>query len=232
MQVEGVLQHFYETEVEKRRLKYLLALEDFFQASKEELAEEFKKSFQNICLQLQQQQSLQQKGPIEHITFSMMRTELLEGKARYLVEGSDEEWFFDIHPIFATYDGSWAFRFLEQFVEELYSYNKTFMGAISKADIERVKLMEAASFHQYVISLARYALPDSMRCPEYLALGRTDVMEIRIGEYMDISEVVYSEDFSKKEIGEIKAWLDQKLEDEYPYEVFSNLNLSSGNYEH
>ncbi|ATP40168.1 hypothetical protein CSE16_08975 [Solibacillus sp. R5-41] len=231
MQAEGILQHFYETEVEKRRLKYLLALEDYFQGSKDELAEEFKESFLNICLQLQQEQAEQQKGPIGHIVFSMLRSELLGGSHRYLVEGTDEDWFFDLHPILATYDVSWAFRFLEQLIEELSMYSKTFMGAISQADIERIKLMEAAHFHQYIISLARYALPDIIRCPEYLALERAVTVEIRIGEYMDISEVVYSDDFSPKDTEEIKAWLDQKLEDEYPYEVFSNLNLSGGNYE-
>lgn len=231
MHAEGVLQHFYETEVEKRRLKYLLALENYFQTSKDELAEEFKKSFQDICLQLQQQQAQQQKGPIAHIVFSMLRTELLGGSHHYLVEGTDEDWFFDLHPILATYDVSWAFRFLEQLIEELSLYSKTFMGAITQADIERIKLKEAAHFHQYVISLARYALPDIIRCPEYLALERAVTVEIRIGEYMDISEVVYSDDFSAKDTEEIKAWLDQKLEDEYPYEVFSNLNLSAGNYE-
>ncbi|MFJ5566405.1 pentapeptide repeat-containing protein [Lysinibacillus xylanilyticus] len=231
MQAEEILQHFYETEVEKRRLKHLLALEDFFQASKDELAEEFRKSFQTICRQLQQQQSLQQKGPIGHITFSMLRTELLEGRHHYLVEGTDEEWFFDLRPILTTYDASWALSFLEQFVEELYLYSKTFMGAITQADIEQIKLKEVTHFHQYVISLARYALPDIIRCPEYLALDRDAAVEIRIGEFLDVNEVVYSEDFSSKDIEEIKAWLAQKLEDEYAYEVFSNLNLSGGNYE-
>lgn len=105
------------------------------------------------------------------------------------------------------------------------------MGAITQADIEQIKLKEATHFHQYVISLARYALPDIIRCPEYLALDRDVAVEIRIGEFLDVNEVVYSEDFSSKDIEEIKDWLAQKLEDEYAYEVFSNLNLSDGNYE-
>lgn len=231
MQAEGVLQHFYEKEVEKRRLNYLLAIEDFFQASKEEIAQQFKRSFQSICLQLQKQQSQQQKGAIGHITFSMLRTELLEGSHIYIVEGTDEDWFFDMHPVLATYDANWAFRFLEQFIEELYLYSKTFMGAITKSDIEQIKIKEATHFHQYVISLARYALADMIRCPEYVALNRAQTVEIRIGEYMDISEAVYIDDFSQKDTEEIKMWLNQKLEEEYPYEVFSHLNLSSGNYE-
>ena len=61
MQTQEILQHFYETEVEKRRLNYLLALEDYFQASKDSLAEDFRKAFQRICQQLQQQQEQQKE---------------------------------------------------------------------------------------------------------------------------------------------------------------------------
>lgn len=230
MQTQGVLQHFYEVEVEKRRLKYLLMLEDFFQASKDKLAEDFKMSFQKICQQLGEQQSLQQKGPIAHITFSMLRTELLEKNPHYLVEATDEEWFFDLHPLLTTYDAGWAHHFLEQYIQELSLYSKTFMGAITQADMERIKLQDAHHFHQYVLSLARYALPDIIRCPEYLALERDVAVEIRVGEFMDINEIVYSEDFASKDNEEIKAWLEEKLEGEYPYEVFSHLNLADGNY--
>ncbi|WP_155591528.1 pentapeptide repeat-containing protein [Lysinibacillus cavernae] len=230
MQTQGVLQHFYDAEVEKRRLKYLLMLEDFFQASKDKLAEEFRKSFQTVCQQLGQQQLLQQKGSIAHITFSMLRTELLERNPLYLVEATDDEWFFDLHPLLTTYDAGWAHHFLEQYIEELSLYSKTFMGAITQADIERIKLQDAHHFHQYVLSLARYALPDIIRCPEYLALERDVAVEIRVGEFMDINEVVYSEDFASKDNEEIKAWLEEKLEGEYPYEVFSHLNLADGHY--
>lgn len=231
MQTGEVLNYFYEIEVEKRRLKYVEALEDFFQNSLKELSSEFSNAFQQICIQLQKQQFTQMKGPIANITFSMLRTEMLDGKYLYLVEGTDEEWFFDMKPLLSTYDASWAFQYLDQLIEELILYSKTFMGAITQADIELIKLQEAVHFHQYVISLARYALPDLIRSPEYLAIERDSAVEIRVGEYMDINEVVYAEDYSIRDVEEIKAWLDQKLEEEYPYEVFSHLNLSSANYE-
>ena len=231
MQTGEVLTHFYEIEVEKRRSKYVEAIEEFFQHSIKELSSEFSKSFQEICIQLQKQQVTQKKGPIGNITFSMLRTEFLDGNYLYLVEGTDEEWFFDMKPLLATYDASWAFQYLDQLMEELILYSKTFMGAITQADIELIKLKEATHFHQYVISLARHALPDLVRSPEYLAIERDPAVEIRVGEYMDINEVVFAEDFSNRDVEEIKSWLDQKLEEEYPYEVFSHLDLSSAAYE-
>ncbi|MBE1555942.1 pentapeptide repeat-containing protein [Sporosarcina limicola] len=231
MHREEVLQHFLENEVEKRRIENLLALEHFFQTSKDELAEEFKQSFKKICFSIKEQQTQMSKAPLGHITFSMLRTELLEGNHTYIIEGTDEAWFFDLQPFLATYDASWAFRFLDQLITELNERSKTFTGVITQSDIERIKLKEAKHYHQYIISLARYALPASIICPEYQALEKELTVEIRVGEYMDVSEVVYIEDHTVKDSEEVKAWLNEKLDDEYPYEVFSDLNLSLGNYE-
>ena len=231
VQREEVLQHFLENVVEKRKVENLRALEYFFQVSKDELAGEFRQSFRGICRSFKKQETQMSKGALGHITFSMLRTELLEGNHTYLVEGTDEDWFFDLEPFLATYDASWAFHFLDQLIVELSEQSKTFMGAITQPDIDSIKLMLAVHYHQYVISLARYAMPAVSACPEYVALDKELAVEIRVGEYLDTSEVVYMEDHSVKESEEIRAWLAEKLEDEYPYEVFTELNLSSGNYE-
>lgn len=232
MQREKVYKHFLESEVEKRRIEKLLALEHFFQSSKDELAEEFRQSFKEICLSIRAQQIQMKKAPLGHITFSMLRTELLEGSHMYIVEGTDENWFFDLEPFLATYDASWAFRYLDQLVAELVEESKAFMGVITEADIEAIQLKEAAHYHQYIISLARYALPPSMiTCPAYLDLEKEASVEIRVGEYRDISEVVYHEDHTVKDVEEIKAWLGEKEDEEYPFEVFSDLNLAGGDYE-
>ncbi|MEC1180066.1 pentapeptide repeat-containing protein [Metasolibacillus meyeri] len=231
MQTAGILQHFYDIEVPKRRLHYLLALEDFFQANKERLAAQFQQDFQAICQALKQQQIQQQKEPLGHITFSLLRTELLAGRYTSLVEGTNGEWFFDTKPIVTTYDAGWALQFLTQLMTELAQYSQTFMGVISQADIEGIQLREASHFYQYVMSLARYALADIEKCPAFKELGCEPLIEIRIGEFLDNSEVVYATDVSQKDAQEIKGWLEQKVEDDYAYEVFHQLDLSSGNYE-
>ncbi|WP_042473904.1 pentapeptide repeat-containing protein [Bacillus ndiopicus] len=230
MQEVKILQHFYDIEVPKRRLHYLLALEDFFQVNKEQLAAQFQQDFQIICQELKQQQTQQQKEPLGHITFSLLRTELLTGRYLSIVEGTSGEWFFDTKPIATTYDAGWALQFLTQFITELSQYSQTFMGIISQADIEAIQLREAIHFYQYVISLARYALSNIEGCPAFKELWCEPLVEIRIGEFMDNSEVVYATDASVKDAQEMKKWLEQKLEDEYAYEVFRQLDLSEGNY--
>ncbi|MED4355012.1 pentapeptide repeat-containing protein [Schinkia azotoformans] len=231
MNREEALEHFKEHEVKQRQLASLLALEAFFQTNKDRLAEDFQRSFQTICRLISEQQLVGEKKRIGHLSFSMLRTELLVGRPFYLIEATDEEWIFDEEPYLASYDASWAFSFLNEMISELTERAKTYMGTITLPDIDRIKLEEAANFHQYVVSLARYALPWAVNCKEYIELEKEEELEIRIGEYFDCSEVVYKEDQTEKDSAEIKEWLEEKLEDEYPYEVFANLQLSEGNYE-
>lgn len=231
MNREEALERFKEQEVKQRQLASLLALEAYFQTNKERLAEDFQRSFQTICRLIRNQQLVGEKKRIGHLSFSMLRTELIAGRSFYLVEATDKDWIFDQEPYLASYDASWAFSFLNGWISELAERMKTYMGTITLPDIERIKMEEAANYHQYVVSLARYALPRAVNCKEYIELEKEEELEIRIGEYFNCSEVVYKEDQTEKDSVEIKEWLEEKLEDEYPYEVFANLQLSEGDYE-
>ncbi|MEC1180053.1 pentapeptide repeat-containing protein [Metasolibacillus meyeri] len=230
MQTTAIAQLFYEQEVPQRRLRYLLALEDYFQGNREQLVTQFQQDFQQICEQLVQQQTLHHKEPIGNITISLLRTELLEGNYRYVVEATTGKWIFDAHPIVTTYDATWALQFLKQFIEELALYSKVFAGTISQVEIEALKLQEAKHFHQYIASLARYALREGITCLAYEQLKREADLEIRIGEFFDYSETVYREGTPRKTVDELKEWLSEKVANDYAYENFRQLDLSNGVY--
>ncbi|WP_042473914.1 pentapeptide repeat-containing protein [Bacillus ndiopicus] len=230
MQTTALSQLFYEQEVPQRRLRYLLALEDYFQGNRVQLVKQFQQAFQLICEQLAEEQILHLKEALGNITISLLRTELLEGTHRYVVEGTTGKWIFDAHPIVTTYDASWALQYLEQFIAELEQYSKVFAGTVSQVEIEALKLQEVKHFHQYIASLARYALRDEIICPAYKRLKREADLEIRIGEFFDYSETVYREGTPSKEADEIKTWLNEKLANEYAYENFRQLDLSNEAY--
>lgn len=230
LQTETIIQNFYETEVVKSRENHLLALERYVQGSIDVLVTEFKNSFKAICNELYKQQVETEKEPIGHITFSLLRTELLEGNAIYVVEGTNEDWFLDFKPIITFYDASWLFRFLKEQIEELRQRSKTFIGSISEAELDSILLKEVGYYHQYFLSLARYALSDMDTFYEYVNLERNQTVEIRIGEYLDVSELVFKEDYEEKDLEEVKVWFDQKLSNEYTYNSFKELDLSSGDY--
>ncbi|WP_342559069.1 pentapeptide repeat-containing protein [Metasolibacillus sp. FSL K6-0083] len=230
MQTTVMSQLFYEQEVAQMRLRYLLALEDYFQGNREQLIRQFQQAFQQICEQLVAQQILQHKEPLGNITISLLRTELLEGKFRYVVEGTTGKWFFDAAPIITTYDASWALQFLAQYIVELEKYSKVFAGTISQLEIDGLKLQDVKYFHQYIASLARLALRDEAVSTAYEQLKREANLEVRIGEFFDYSETVYREGTPTKTADEVKAWLGEKLPNVYAYENFRQLDLSNGMY--
>ncbi|WP_096464352.1 pentapeptide repeat-containing protein [Aneurinibacillus soli] len=231
MTKEEVIQNFIENEVEPAILENMLELEEYFQTNKDRLLDGFVRSFQRICMKIKEMQLQSQKDKIGHITYSMLRTEIQEGRYGYLIEASDSSWFFDPIECQDEYDASWAFQFLERLVEYLEEKRRNYMGTITRMDIEKIRNKEAEKYNQYVAILAQYAMPYGIALLEYKDIDKEEEVEVRVGEYMDISEIVYKEDSRMKEATEIKAWLEEKLEYEYAYEVFRNLDLSKGNYE-
>lgn len=230
MKREDAITHFTETYLKPKINEKLFALDKYFHENKGRLVSAFLDSFRNICIEIKKMQASGEKGKIGFITYSMLRTALLERSYCMLIEAFNEDWFLDLRECHAGYEASWAFGFLEELGSELGDITKLYIGNIVGADIERIKLKEAEKFNEYVKSLARYAMPEALRIKEYMEIQREEVFEIRVGEYRDTSEIVYKEDRRIKDSKEIKEFLEEKLEDEYSYEVFTQLDLSDGNY--
>lgn len=225
------LQHFKESFVKEKSAETMLALEDYYQKHKDTLAAEFIQSFRQACLKIKEMQSRGQKGKIGYITYSMLRTAIMEGQGTHIVDAYDKYWFFDGQECRAAYDAGWAFGFLDRLAQEMEEGRKVYGGILSTPDIENIKLKEAGKYNQYVVELARYAMPGAAALKEFAEIERDEELEVRVGEYMDISEVVYKEDRREKDSGEIKEWLEEKLQYQYAYNVLKNLDLSEGNYE-
>ncbi|BAU27213.1 pentapeptide repeat protein [Aneurinibacillus soli] len=231
MKKEEALQHFRENHVHPTFHATIVALEQYAQTHRDELVQDFLPSFQQLCRTIKQKQAAGEKGEIGYITYSMLRTEILEGRHRYLVEATDNRWFLDDHVCKAEYDASWAFRFLDEFERSLEQARKVYMDVITPADLETIKLQEALNYHQYVIRFIRYAMLQAITLPEYIEIEKAEEIEIRVGEYFDRSEIVYKEDTREKEASEIAEWLEEKEPHVYSYEVFTQLDLSHGKYD-
>lgn len=209
----------------------LLVMEDGFQLEKERLIQQFLTSFKLFCEQITEKQEKREKGAIGHITYSLLRTEIAEGQGGYLVEATDHNWYLDRKPITTTYDANWAFQLLHKLEKELVGDARMYVGANALPEVEKVKRDHAHKFHAYVVKLIRHVMPLAIQLEAYQALLKDEVFEVRVGEYLDQSEVVYKEDRRVKDTNKIKAWLEEKQEAVYTYEVFSHLQLCDGDYE-
>ena len=231
MDKEEVLKSFKETYVNEKSKQKLLYLEKYYQENKDELVDCFIKSFKEICLKIKEMQSKKKKGKIAYITYSMLRTEILEKDHIYLIEAHNDTWFFDYRECTGKYDASLLFNYLDEFETDLQEIRKTYMNQINAVDIEKIKLQEATKYNEYVIEIARHAMKKASLLKEFEDLEKEDVVEIRVDEYRDLSEIVYKEDITEKDAEEIKRWFEEKLEKKYSYNIFKELNLSDGDYE-
>ncbi len=226
------LRHFKETYVKEKSNEKLFLLEEYFQEHKDCLSIAFVESFRQACIKIKEMQLKKEKGKIGYITYSMLRTGIAEGKADYLLEAFDKHWFLDFEECHAGYDAGWAFGFLNGLRTELEEKGKLYIGAVVASDVGNIIQSEAGKFNEYVISLARYAMPLAIALDEYKEIDKEEELEVRVGEYRDISEVVCKEDTGVKNSEKIREWLNERLEDEYSFEVFRGLDLQAGDYNH
>lgn len=184
------LEHFHKTYAEDVLNQKLHQAASLYEQRKDELISFFIQSFQSICLQAHFAEVVKKR--IGYITYSMRRTYLMDRNYNYVVEAYDKNWFFDPRPYYGTYDAGWAFSFLGELEDELNQLRKPYMNKIFQPDVERFVLQAAGKFHQYILKLAKDAIQQAVHLPEFKALKCEDDLEVRIGEYKGISEVVYS----------------------------------------
>ncbi|MDY7991368.1 pentapeptide repeat-containing protein [Paenibacillus polymyxa] len=233
MNREEVFRHFKNEIYEPLKHRMLFALEVYFQNHKHALAKAFCNSLEQIFEKVKLMQQEGNKQALGYISYSMLRTELANGRATYLVEAMDKRWFMDLHTCRDTYNADWAFHYLHEWETELSKHAKKYGGRIGLDDIERMKLRAAIHIHQYIIALARFSITEAWLDEIQFAheIQLEDVFEMRVGEYWDQSEVVFKRDVRVKDSNVIKDWLEEKKPYDYIHEVFRKIDGSQGNYE-
>jgi len=231
MNRKEALEHFKEHYLEAKSTEKMEQVTSYYEIHKEELKNNFIDAFRKICIKIKEMQNKGVKGNIGYITYSFKRLDIAERKYVYIIEAFNEEWFYDEVECMEEYDVSWAFGFLDEFEQELQEKSKLYIDKITKADMEKFRLEEIGIYHDEIVKLSRYAMPEAAKLEDYRDILKHEVIEVRVGEYKGISEVVYKEDTRVKDSDQVKEWLEEKKEGEYDYEILKDLNLSEGDYE-
>jgi hypothetical protein len=208
----------------------IMVLEDEFSWRSNEFVSEFLESFREICRNIYTMQQRNQKGKIACITYSMLRTAIIDRQPVYLIEAFNKDWYLDFTECQARYQAGWAFQYLNQLETELDGKLRLYLNQISRAKLQSYLLREADQYHQYVIRLARHAIDQAVRLPEFQAIEKEEQFAIRVGEYLDASEIIYKEDRQLKDSNAVKAWLGAKEDLTCTYGVFTNSDLAGGDY--
>jgi|LSQX01.3.fsa_nt_gb uncharacterized protein YjbI with pentapeptide repeats len=231
MKREEALEHFNENYVKVKSLEKLNKLDKYYEENKDTLAADFVESIRLLCIKINEMQEKGENGKIAHIVCSMLRTNVIFGVYKSIIESFDRLWYFGKKGCEVEYDASWAFGLLDEFEKELMEIGKLYIGKIIKTDIERFKLKEAVLYNERIIKLARYAMPQAALTEEFKLVLKEDILQVRVGEYRNFSKLVYKEAQRTKDSKEIKFWLQEKQKFKYTYEVLRELDLSDGDYE-
>jgi len=227
---EEALAHFERNYVWPKEQAFLRTLEERYRAMRDKLVPGFLDAFRRVCRQAGVQQAAGTRGPLGYITCAMLRTALADGLLSHRLTAQGREWYLDPVDCETEYDAAWAFCYLDDLGKELELVRKRYMNLILPPDIDGIKRRAAGRCNLFVVALARYAVPKAVLLPEYQALARAEVFEIRVGEHRDWTELVYKEDRREKDPVEVKQWLEAKEEGAYSYEVFAGLDLVAGDY--
>lgn len=224
------LEHFKAGPLKEKGIEKMDQVNEYFKTHKEELLPDFIESFRRICIKIAEMQARGEKGEIGYITYSAMASNIAARNYIYVIDAYNTEWFYDEVECRDSYDVSWAFRFLDEFEEELEPQRKLYNDKITKEDMEQLRLEEFGIYNAVINDFIRYAMPYAAEIEEYKQIEKADILEVRAGPYKGASELMYKEDRRIKNSSEIKAWLESK-EGTYDYEILKGLDLSNGDYE-
>ncbi|MNW28857.1 Pentapeptide repeats (8 copies) [compost metagenome] len=226
------IDHFEQNTVIPRVQDMLQRLESYYQIHKSQLAQSFWYSIEQIIARCEALQEQGQQDALGYITFSLLRTSMLGGQSLYLLEASDRLWFLDEQAYSICYDAAWAYSFLKPVETELLQTAKKYAGAIDPTDVRRWMMNTTVLVHQYILALARYTLrlheDKLMHALNFVRIESE--LEIRVGEYRDLSEIVYKVDRRERSAEELGNELSGRHEFAYSGEVFRHAELSQGDY--
>jgi hypothetical protein len=200
MKKKEALIHFEENYFKKYLDESLLNLDEYYEIHKEKLSEAFIKSFIQICTKIREKQLKGEKGEIEFINYSILRTNIINGIYKYSILAYDNKWYFDLNECMVEYDVSWAFNFFNIFLEFLKDKSIYYLNTILEPDVEIMALKTVDLYNKSIVKLARDIMPEAIKVKEYQEIEKEESVEIRVGEYKSISEVVYNDVRQEKDV--------------------------------
>jgi BTB/POZ domain-containing protein KCTD9 len=223
---------FNEKYVEEIHNTKITELRDYIEKNIEFIELEIIKSFKSICQKIINMQSEGLKKEIGFINYSLLRSQLIQNKDLFFINAYNEDWYIDKVECEDIYNANWAFKYLHEFEQIILKESRKYVGKIQKYDIKKIKLEKVNFYIPYIIAVGRKAFEKVELLEEYSQIKKDKRFEIRMGEYLDYSEVVYFNDIIDKNDEITKKQLENKKEIVKRYIRYADMNLEQGNYDY
>jgi uncharacterized protein YjbI with pentapeptide repeats len=220
------MEDFFEQEVQQELLLSLAELEADYQKNIDEWKTTFIGKFKKVCenIDVIQKEGTVPKAP--YLVYTLLRTNILQGKDMYAVFLYDHNWYLGMKPV----------RVGEVEVKCVYDYWRKLQSALKESkskyvlnvrayDVESIIMSMLNYYHQYIVALIRYSMVDAISTEEFKLIEKADSFEILAGEYYEACDQIYKhvhEDNFENTIKEIKSY---KV-DEYFGRDFSGIDLT------
>ncbi|AKG36441.1 pentapeptide repeat-containing protein [Paenibacillus durus] len=222
--------HFKEHVAAPLIAEHVQKLHHYYVQHRDELGEELLEAFRPLWSEIASAQLHGDKGAIGYVICSMLRTSIHLGTYTNRLDAYDGSWFLDTTPCSSLYDTRWVFHHLEKCVSAMHARRPEYQGAVHPQQIEQLALQSASLYHRYVFHLFRKVMPRLIQQEEFIRLRKEEHFEIRVGEYLDISETVYVQEPLPTEKKTVRRWMEQKKERDYVYRSISSADCSQGCY--
>ena len=208
-----------------------MSMDRYVKNNFEELVAKFVDCFLLYCNQIYQMQQKNEKGAVAYIQFSVLRTNLLLKRHELRMDAYDENWYMDSVECSAYYPVGEIYGYLERYGEIVEELRRESGRDITLIESQKRIFAESNLYLFYVAELIRVGMRRIIQTEIYQRLDRAPCFIVCIGGYLDRFDILYKEDTTVKDSGDVKRYFQAKEQMVYRHEICENLDLSKGNYE-
>jgi len=230
MTSEQAIKQFWETYAEARCRQAFVQTEDYYHKHKEQLVAEMAQQIIAFLRHIKMQQEIGAKASISYIFCSFLYSAFMQSRPIWRWDAYDKSHYLDEQECTGYFDTPWLFAELNAAYAELDQERRKYVGKINVAYLDIIKRQQAYYYSIYPTVVIRQALKEVVKSEEFAAIQKGETVEFRLGEYHDVTEVVYSHKERKQDSAKIKAWLEKKFDDKYFTTCLTDLELSNGDY--
>lgn len=230
MSKENILEKLKKNYADPQSILIILKMHQFINENLEEITREFIKSLDAYCQKIKEQQTTNEKNKISYIHFSILRTALREKDHRLRIDAYDQTYYADKHACTGYYHAGWALKYYEEYLDYIELNRRPFVW-IKKHQLLDMAEEELQKYTLYISHIIRKMLNNPAAEALLDTIDKEEIFIIRVGEYLDKSDIVYKQDKTIKDPIEIKTKLENYRQDQFIYEIVPGLDLSKGNYQ-
>lgn len=218
-------------DLQQKSKELITSLDDYVKSHFEKMIEQFVNFFSAYCEKIYQMQQQGEKGAIAYIHFSILQTNILLKKHALRVDAYDEKWYMDTVECSSNYHVEEIYCYLERYGEIVEEMRNRSGGKISLAEAQKKVFVESNYYLFYTAELIRLGMRKVLQTEAYQKIRREPCFVVCIGGFLDRFDILYKDDHTIKDSGEVKCYLQSQKKTLFSYEIYENLDLSKGIYE-